>query len=167
METAETFLEHYGVKGMKWGVRKRRSSAPVDHTPTDVTVRSHPGGKIETSGGSNQPAHNDAKKAAAYRQQARASSPSTLSNQQLRALLERTKLETEYAKIRAAELEAAKSPARKFLEKFLADEKKTMMSGKKPKTQEAVEHIISLQKKRTAAKSGGAAVKVAAKAIGA
>lgn len=165
-EEMDATLMHYGVKGMKWGVRKRRSSTPVDHTPTDVTVRSHPGGKIETSGGRNQPPHDDAKKAAAYRQQARASSPSTLSNQQLRALLERTKLETEYAKIRAAELEAAKSPARKFLEKFLAEEKKTMMSGKKPKTQEAVEHIISLQKKRTAAKAGATAVKVAAKAIG-
>lgn len=165
-EEMDATLMHYGVKGMKWGVRKRRSTTPVNTDPTDVTIKSHPGGKIETSGGRNQPPHDDAKKAAAYRQQARASSPSTLSNQQLRALLERTKLESEYAKIRAAELEAAKSPARKFLEKFLAEEKKTMMSGKKPKTQEAVEHIISLQKKRTAAKAAGTAVKVATKAIG-
>lgn len=26
METFEDFLEHYGVKGMKWGVRKSRTS---------------------------------------------------------------------------------------------------------------------------------------------
>lgn len=165
-EEMDATLMHYGVKGMRWGVRKKRSSAPVSTDPVDVTIKSHPGGKIQTSGGHNQPAHEDAKKAAAYRQQARASSPSTLSNAQLKALIERVRLENDYAKIRAAELEAAKSPARKFLEKFLNDEKATMMKGQKPKTQQGVEFIIATQKKRAAAKAGGAAVKTVAKAIG-
>ena len=164
----ENYMAHYGVKGMRWGVRKNRApSAPVSQDPVDVTIKSHPGGKIQTSGGSNQPAHDDAKKAAAYRQQARASSPSTLSNTQLKALIERVRLENDYAKIRAAELEAAKSPSRKFLEKFLKDEQATLMKGQKPKTQQGVEFIIDTLKTRGAAKAAAkAAAKVAAKSIG-
>lgn len=142
-------LAHYGIRGMRWGVRKNRSS-PTETTkePVDVTIKSYPGGKIQTSGGHNQPPHDDAKRASAYRQQARVSGPNSLSNAQLKALIERIRLENDYNKIRAAEIEAAKSPSRRFLEKFIKSERDTVLKGKKPQTQQGIEMLIAMQKKR-------------------
>lgn len=34
MITVEEFLEHYGKKGMRWGVRKSRSQLKIDRTKT-------------------------------------------------------------------------------------------------------------------------------------
>lgn len=169
LDSLDKTLSHYGVPGMKWGIRKKRGSSvsTAPKVPTDVTVKSSPGGKIQTAGGHNQMPHDDAKKAAAYRQKARASGVSSLSNSEIKALVERLRLENDYAKIRAAEIEAAKSPARKFLEKFIADERKTLMDGKKPKTQQLVEEIVKAQKGRAVKKTAGAAANVAVKAIAA
>ena len=41
----DTKLEHFGVKGMRWGVTKDK------RIPQDVTVRMKPGKKLKTKGG--------------------------------------------------------------------------------------------------------------------
>lgn len=86
-EEAENFLEHFGVKGMRWGVRKKESR---------VSVTTGPGGRIRTSGGHNRPPSTDAVKAARLRQKSRKSSVKSLSNEELATLLKRMNLEKQY-----------------------------------------------------------------------
>lgn len=94
-ESIDDILAHHGVKGMKWGVRKNRSN------PTAVTLNSRPGRKIKTSGGQNQPASRDAKAAARIRQRAKASSVDSLSNADLKALVNRMQLERQYSQLKS------------------------------------------------------------------
>jgi 2'-5' RNA ligase len=148
--------KHYGVKGMRWGVRKsegtraradsyairserrsgklgsgaekrkadrlykkadrqgryedrllgpkkdsKTSPGSVDRasqkTPTDVTIkRATPGKFVKTTGGKNQPAHEDAIAALALRQKAKSSTTDSLSNTELRRAIERMNLENQY-----------------------------------------------------------------------
>lgn len=97
-ETVDDVLAHYGVKGMRWGVRKRSGgSGPVEKTPVIVKVK--PGVGIRTSGGKGHDVSEDAVKAAVARQKARKSGPHTLSNQEMRLLVDRMNLESQYAKL--------------------------------------------------------------------
>jgi ribosomal protein S18 acetylase RimI-like enzyme len=89
-DTADRFLEHFGVKGMKWGQRKKESK---------VTVVTAPGGKIKTSGGYARKPASDAVKAARLRQRAKTSSVKSLSNDELQTLLKRMSLEKQYKDI--------------------------------------------------------------------
>ena len=111
MEDIEDFLQHYGVLGMRWGVRKRSGGGGGGPTPIKVSAR--PGQKIITTGGHRQPSSEDAKLTAAIRQKARASGPQSLSNNEMRTLVERMNLEQQYARL---------NPKQKSLgEKFLKD----------------------------------------------
>lgn len=92
---AEFILEHFGVKGMRWG---RRTSPPEAVTPT---ASSHvPQGtrrktKIKTEGGENHPAHDDAIKVAEARVKLKRSGTSALSNKELRDVANRIQLENQ------------------------------------------------------------------------
>lgn len=164
MVEVDNHLSHYGIKGMKWGVRKRRGGGGSSSAePTDVIIKSRPG-KIETSGGHNQPPSDDAKRAAAYRQKARASSVHSLSNAELKALVERMNLEANYAKA-LANNRPPKGPVQKFIDNFIEQEKNTLMKGQKPKTAQFVETIINVQKGRKARTATKAAANVAGKAL--
>lgn len=69
-ETADDVLEHFGVKGMKWGVRKNRSgSASEDAQRADAARK-----KIKTEGGTK-----------------------ALSNKELQDLVTRMNLEQQYS----------------------------------------------------------------------
>lgn len=68
-------VKHYGTKGMKWGVRKRR----------DEKARAQKFG-----------ASKDAKRATAATKKARASGVKALTNQELKDLNSRTELESKY-----------------------------------------------------------------------
>ena len=75
-------LEHYGVKGMKWGIRKDRSS--------------------KSSGTKKKSARSEArakKKKAAAASKA-ASNPKNMSNEELRKRNERMRLEQEYKRLK-------------------------------------------------------------------
>ena len=87
--TIETVLAHFGVKGMKWGVRKSRETVPV-------STKTAPGRKVKTSGGQNHSPSEDAIKAAKIRQQAKKSTTDSLSNKELQDLLQRMDLEQRY-----------------------------------------------------------------------
>lgn len=95
---AGNFLEHFGVRGMKWGHRKDKgNSAVASIEDTSIKVKTSPG-RIEVSGGRGRMPHDDAVQAAAYRQIVKASSTHALSNKELQALVNRINLEQNYAK---------------------------------------------------------------------
>lgn len=93
----EEILKHHGVKGMRWGHRKDRS-------PTSVTVGTTKKGQIKTSGGKNQPAHQDSVAAKVAVQKGKKSGVQSLSNEELRALATRLELETKVSKLAGSSL---------------------------------------------------------------
>lgn len=92
--SVEEVLEHFGVKGMKWGVRRRGPSGP-----TDVIVKTAGGKKVKTAGGKGQPASDDAVRAAVSKQKARKSTTDALSNKELQDLVSRMNLEQQYTRL--------------------------------------------------------------------
>lgn len=90
----EVELKHYGVKGMKWGVRR---DDPATSGPAPVTVtQKKPGTFAKVAGGQRHPIHDDAVTALEARQKARASTTDALSNTELRKAVERMNLEKQY-----------------------------------------------------------------------
>lgn len=81
-ETGDDILEHYGVKGMKWGIRKDRSSRSS-------------GTKKKSSRSSAR-----AKKKRAAAATKAASNPKNMSNDELRRQNERMRLEQEYKRLK-------------------------------------------------------------------
>jgi len=139
-EFAGAFLEHYGVKGMKWGVHRRESSRHEDSTndggsrvsnviskirdhkklgtpggPTDVVVKTAPGKRVQTAGGQNHSPSEDAKRTSAYKQQAKASTIDSLSTKELRDLVDRMNLEQQYSRLNPKQ----ESAGAKFVKKAM------------------------------------------------
>ena len=96
MSDEQKSLSHYGVKGMKWGVRKRDRGS---NGPVKVRTSHKPGGRVKTKGGENQKASPDAVRAAVARQKARKSTTDSLSNKELQDLVTRMNLEQQYARL--------------------------------------------------------------------
>jgi hypothetical protein len=84
-EAAYSALEHHGVKGMRWGVRK---SAPT----AKVSV-AQKGKKLKTTGGHGRKAAPDAVKVAELRQVRKKSGVTALSNEDLQTYAKRLNLE--------------------------------------------------------------------------
>lgn len=139
-------LAHYGVPGMRWGVRKRRAGSSGSSEPERVTIKKNPkSGNLETTGGGGHRPSDDALRASAYRQKAKASGTSSLSNNELKVLVERMNLEGNYAKLLAANTPPPKG-VKGFMKKLLEDEGKSIVGGKKTKTQNIAELIIKMNK---------------------
>ena len=80
-------LIHYGVKGMKWGVRKKR-------TPQSrVELSTGKAGNVKAKGGENRKPSSEAKKTKVYDQVIKKSGTQALTNKQLREYIERMDLE--------------------------------------------------------------------------
>ena len=105
-EIVEDVLAHVGVKGMRWGVRRDRSSK--------VTVVDK-GKRIKTSGGYKRPAHSDAVRTRSIGQVGKKSGLKALSNDELRAYNERLNLEQNAKRLRYND----QSPPKKFVLKIL------------------------------------------------
>lgn len=111
----DRFLAHYGVPGMKWGVRKPAGAPPGP--ASEVTVKATPGKRVKTSGGEKRPASEDAVKAATARQVAKKSTTDALSNQELQAVVSRMQLEANYQRLNAQNVSAGK----KFIQAMLSN----------------------------------------------
>ena len=149
-ENAVRELFHYGVKGMKWGVtRKDRAAertpaskqevndfhrqagtglnmrgAKPPNPPTDAVVtQKQPGKYAKSEGGANHPLHPDAERALAIRQKARASKTDAVSNVELKAAVERMRLEQQYKQLEFSD--DRRSRGQKFIQGLFGKRKPT------------------------------------------
>jgi hypothetical protein len=83
-------LEHFGVKGMRWGVRNERAVTTRTHIDQGILRRKT---RIEAKGGEGHDAHPDAIKAAIQKQKLKKSGTAALSTQELRDLANRLQVE--------------------------------------------------------------------------
>lgn len=86
-------LAHYGIRGMKWGIRRKATVGPQE-----VIVRDNRR-KIRTSGGSGLPAHPDAVRARKIAQIVKKSGTKAVSNQDLQAYANRLQLEQNISRL--------------------------------------------------------------------
>jgi hypothetical protein len=93
-----SYLVHYGVRGMHWGVRRAEKKPAVPDGTVEVT-QPKPGQKVQARGGYRVEAHEDAKVNAARREIVKNSTTDALSTKQLQELVTRTQLEQQYSKL--------------------------------------------------------------------
>lgn len=105
-EAVSSILEHHGIRGMKWGIRKDRSRS--------VSVSSK-GKKLKSTGGHGHPAHPDAISARKTGQIAKKSGVKSLSNDQLKSYSNRLNLEQSVKRLQYGEKNAAQKAVAKML----------------------------------------------------
>jgi hypothetical protein len=86
-------LTHHGVKGMRWGIRRKATVGPQE------VIVSNTRRKLRTSGGAGHPASSEAVSARTTGQIAKKSGVHSLSNAQLRAYNERLNLEQNFKRL--------------------------------------------------------------------
>lgn len=118
----ERILAHYGVKGMKWGVRK--SEHP---TAQPVEIKKVPGKKVVTKGGKFRPSSDDALRVATSKQIAKKSSTDALSTKELQELVNRMNLEQNYKRLSTQQ----QSVGKKFIANLFKnkDQREKVVSG--------------------------------------
>lgn len=99
MDTLEDTLAHFGIKGMRWGVRR-----PVGSS-----------GHVE--GGSSHGPSSDAERASEYHSRAKSTGVHSLSNQELEHLTKRLNLEQQYSRLTSGG--SRKSAGAKFAKDIL------------------------------------------------
>jgi hypothetical protein len=109
----EVGVEHYGVKGMRWGVRKEAPEAVSAKATSVVPQGKRRRTKIEVEGGENHPAHEDAIKVAEAKTKLKKSGPAALSNRELQEVATRLNLERNVAQLVSGNSQTAK--ARQFI----------------------------------------------------
>lgn len=130
-DEVEDFFAHYGVQGMKWGVRRSRSERLAARSaPSEVREKTKPalrgsqaikvtnrsGGRVSTRGGKRNIASEEAVRAAVRRQKAKGSSVRALSNKELKETIERMNLEQQYSKLAK---QADKPSVKKFIDALM------------------------------------------------
>lgn len=118
MDTLEEALAHYGIKGMKWGVRRKNPSA-------------------------SEPGSEDSERAEAAKSKAKAKGSKALSNRELQDLINRMNLEQQYERLRPR---TGKEKALKFIGDTLVNVGKQQVS--KLAAEGAAKALTSLLTKR-------------------
>lgn len=120
--TPDQSLAHFGVKGMRWGVRRTREQ--LDSDSEDAVNAKIAKGKI-----------------AANR------TTDVLSNQELQHVVNRMNLEQQYSKLTGKSPQ--KSEGRKFAEKMVKGEVNALVSGNKGPVVKTVGKLIELKAANT------------------
>jgi hypothetical protein len=118
-EVVENILAHHGVKGMRWGVRRK---ATVGAQEVIVSDRRK---KIKTSGGKGHSAHPEAVRARTTGQIAKKSGVKSLSNKELQEFNNRLNLEQNYKRLAFQDLSAG----RRFIHTMLGKGIKSGVEG--------------------------------------
>jgi len=108
VDMVQDILKHHGIKGMKWGIRRKRTA----NEPVTVTQR---GKKVKTKGGGGHPASEDAVRARTSAQVARRSGVHSLSNKELEDYNKRLNLEQNFKRLRYQD----KNAGQKFVASLL------------------------------------------------
>jgi hypothetical protein len=127
----DRILEHHGVKGMKWGLRRKATVGAQE-----VVVRDNRK-KIKTSGGGGHAAHPDAVRARTIGQVGKKSGVKALSNKDLEAYSKRLNAEAQVKRLNYNEAH----PARKFVLTVLGQSGKNAVHGVAQET--ATKHVRS------------------------
>jgi hypothetical protein len=101
-EIVENILAHHGVKGQRWGVRRKATVGAHEVVVSDKRK------KIKTSGGKGFPAHSDAVRSRTIGQIGKKSGTKALSNAELRAYNDRLNLEQNYKRLKYHDSHAGK-----------------------------------------------------------
>jgi hypothetical protein len=140
-KVVEDILTHHGVKGMKWGVRRKATVGAQEVVIRDTRK------KIKTSGGEGHPASADAIRARTSGRIAKKSGYKALSDAELRAYTNRLNLEQNARRLDYAE----KNKAMKFVANLLGNTGKSAAEG-------AAQQVASQQVKKHLIKLGALAV---------
>lgn len=112
-------LAHFGIKGMHWGVRRKRD----EQGHVEVAVSKKTGqspSKIEVRKGAGLPASEDAIKTAVYKRVAAKSGTNALTNKELQDLVNRMNLEQQFSKLQPVPANRLKT-TRSFINQTLQD----------------------------------------------
>jgi hypothetical protein len=118
-EIVENLLTHHGVKGMKWGVRRKATVSAQEVVVRDTRKR------IKTSGGAGHPASADAIRARTEGQIAKKSGYKALSDKQLQDYNRRLQLEQSAKRLHYAD----SNPAKRFVLSVLGQSGKTAVQS--------------------------------------
>ena len=146
-ETAvDNILAHVGVKGMRWGVRRKATVGAQEVVISDKRI----GKGIKTSGGKGHPTSSDAASARTIGQIGKKSGIHTLSNKQLQEYNNRLNLEQNTKRLTFQD----KSAGKRFVLTLLG-------KGSKSATETLAREAVNPKKLRRRMATGAAAIALA------
>ena len=139
-EVVKNILKHHGVKGQKWGVRRKATVGAQEVVVRDSRK------KLKTSGGKGHPATSEAIRVSKIGQVGKKSGLKALTNDELQAYQKRVQLEENVKRLQFAQ----KNPGQKFVATILGQTGKTTV-------QNAANEVASQQVKKGLIKAGALA----------